>query len=484
MPSSQPGLKRSTQLVQRLTTITPVLPKVFWVVLVMVMTPTSGAAFTSTQTTVLTSPGAVPVDSGRVTDLSSVLARGLQADAAYRAALAGAQAAREALAQAQALLLPSVSLSASSGQVQLDKTEGYIRQPRLDYQSRNQTLALRQTVYRRSQFLQYDQAKIQAAAADTEEARAIYELATRLLGLYLDALYAQDVQSQVQALIRATEGQLQAAKRLFVNGQGTRIDVDDASARLDMAHAQAIQARQQIEFALEQLRQALSEPLQSLARLDPNINLPPLNDVRLEQWLDRADQTNPALELARLRLQTARLEADKASAGHWPTLDLTLQRTLSRSEIPSNPLASYNTTQLGLQLNVPILSGGYTQSTVRQALALSDREEHQLEQTRRTLVLDVRREFQSVTEGAARALALQRARSSADLLIASTEKGILAGTRTQTELLNAIQRASEIQRDLAQARYQYLLAWGKLQLLSGYPAQEVFGQINELLTVR
>ncbi len=424
------------------------------------------------------------VDAHRVSDLSTVLARGLQADAGYRSAMAGAQAAREALVQAQAMLMPSLSLSASSGQVQLDRAENNLRQPRLDYQSKNQTLALRQTIYRRSQFLQYDQAKIQATAADTEEARALHELATRLLGLYMDALYAQDVQIQVQALIHATEGQLRAAKRLLANGQGTRIDVDEAGARLDMAQAQAIQVRQQVEFAFEQMRQALNVPLQDLARLDPGKSLPPLNDVVLERWLERAGQSNPTLELARLRLQTARLEADKASAGHWPTLDLTLQRSLSRSEMLSNPLASYHSTQLNLQLNVPILSGGYTQSTVRQALALSDREEQQLEQTRRTLALDVRREFQSVIEGAARVAALQQARSSADLLVISTAKGILAGTRTQTELLNAQQRASEVQRDLAQARYQYLLAWGKLHLLSGYPAHEVLGQINAVLTPR
>jgi len=455
-----------------------------WGLLLAGITPTLGLAAPPAGIPSQVPSLALHVDPSRVSDLSAVLARGQQADAGYRAALAGAQAAREALAQAQAMLMPSLSLSASSGQVQLDRAENNLRQPRLDYQSKNQTLALRQTIYRRNQFLQFDQAKIQATAADTEEARALYELATRLLGLYMDALYAQDVQIQVQALIRATEGQLRAAQRLFANGQGTRIDVDDAGARLDMAQAQAIQVRQQVEFALEQLRQALNEPLQGLARLDPGKNLPSLNDVGIESWLERAGQGNPTLELARLRLQTARLEADKASAGHWPTLDLTLQRTLSRSEILSNPLTSYHSTQLSLQLNVPILSGGYTQSTVRQALALSDREELQLEQTRRTLTLDIRRELQSVIEGAARVAALQRARSSAELLVASTEKGILAGTRTQTELLNALQRASEVQRDLAQARYQYLLAWGKLHLLSGYPAHEVFGQINALLTLR
>ena len=104
-----------------------------------------------------------------------------------------------------------------------------------------------------------------------------------------------------------------------------------------------------------------------------------------------------------------------------------------------------------------------------------------LEQTRRSLSLQVRKEYQNLTEGLMRMKALEQAVRSAEQLVLSSQKGVQAGTRTQTDVLNAIQRRAESLRDLAQARYQYLIAELRLRSLTGDVPEEIAQGTNQVL---
>jgi len=190
---------------------------------------------------------------------------------------------------------------------------------------------------------------------------------------------------------------------------------------------------------------------------------------------------NPDLALAKAKVEVARLEVVKAESGHLPTVDWVAQKSLSKSENLINPLATYLTYQTGIQVNVPLFSGGYTQSTVRQSQAYLDRERENLEQARRTLALQVRKEYQNITEGLLKVRALEQALRSAQQLVVSSQKSIQAGVRTQTDLLNALQREAEAKRDLSQARYQFLMAQQKLAVLTGATPLSATEDINRWL---
>ena len=160
------------------------------------------------------------------------------------------------------------------------------------------------------------------------------------------------------------------------------------------------------------------------------------------------------------------------------------QKSLSKSENLINPLATYLTYQTGIQVSMPLFSGGYTQSTVRQSQAYLDRERENLEQARRTLALQVRKEYQNITEGLLKVRALEQALRSAQQLVVSSQKSIQAGVRTQTDLLNALQREAEAKRDLSQARYQFLMAQQKLAVLTGAPPMSATEDINKMLVLK
>lgn len=415
-------------------------------------------------------------------DLTQAWTQARQQDSTYKAAMFGVAATREALPQAIAQLLPNLSASGASNQVDLNKTENGVTQAPFAYNSSNSTLTLRQTLFRKNQFTQYEQAQSQWVGSVAEESRAEIELLSRITGFYFEVLFSNDVIAYTDKLLDATQGQMKAAQRFYEKGQGTRTDVDEVQARLDQVLAQSLQAKQQSLYNKHQLETALNTTVEDLARFDPSqfkINAPAED---LAHWINLAEVENPDLALARAKVEVARLEVTKAQAGHYPTVDWVTQRSRSKSENLINPLATYITYQSGIQVNMPLFSGGYTQSTVRQAQAYLDRERESLEQVRRTLGLQIRKEYQNITEGLLKVAALEQGLRSAQQLVVSSQKSIQAGVRTQTDLLNALQREAEAKRDLAQARYQFLLAQQKLAVMTGVPPLNAIESINRLLS--
>ncbi|MFA6312299.1 MAG: TolC family protein, partial [Sterolibacterium sp.] len=134
---------------------------------------------------------------------------------------------------------------------------------------------------------------------------------------------------------------------------------------------------------------------------------------------------------------------------------------MSENQVTINQF--YLTSQVGLQVNIPLYAGGYTSSQIRQALANLEKFQQQYEARRREVDLQIRKEFQNVAEGVLKVKAQEQAERSADQALFSNQKGYQAGTRTQIDILNAQQQRMNVRRDLANARYQYLMARIRLQ---------------------
>ena len=159
-------------------------------------------------------------------------------------------------------------------------------------------------------------------------------------------------------------------------------------------------------------------------------------------------------------------------------LDAVAQVTRSASENVTTPSSRYSNRALGLQLNVPLYAGGYTSSIVRQAVAEQTRAEEMLEATRRDLGLRLHREYRGVTEGVAKVGALEQAVRSAEQLVKSTRRSFEAGSRTLVDILNAEQQLQSTRRDLAQARYLYLISRVRLQALAGGDKEAAITELN------
>ena len=156
--------------------------------------------------------------------------------------------------------------------------------------------------------------------------------------------------------------------------------------------------------------------------------------------------------------------------------------TRSASDTVTSVSNRYNNKSIGLQLNIPLYSGGAVSSLIRQALADKERVEQQLEGVRRDLGVRVHKEFRGVTEGVLKIAALEQAVRSTGQVALSNRRSYEAGSRTLNNTLNAEQLKVSAERDLAMARYVYLISRVRLQALAGGDKAEVIDEINGWLT--
>jgi protease secretion system outer membrane protein len=419
-------------------------------------------------------------------DLLQAYEAAQQQDATLQAARASAVAGRERLPQARAQLLPVATASLSATRNNLTSVTpnflGAEQTTENNYPSSSQVLQLRQPIYRKQLAAQYRQAQAQVNEADATLAQEEQNLAVRLSSAYFEAMLTADQLQLVLSQRAAYTGQLDAATKSFAAGSGIRTDIDEAQARLDMNTALEIEARQNITYTRQQLQSIVNEPVNKLATLDvTKLALLSPEPNQLDDWTARAEINNPQLQAVKAQVEAARQEIEKAKSGHHPTLDAVAQWSRNDSESVTNLQSRYTNASVSLQLNVPLFAGGYVNSQVRQALAGLDRANAILEATRRDLGVRVFREFRGMTEGVPKIKALEQAARSADQLVISSRKSYQGGSRTVLDVLNAEQQRLVVQRDLAQARYIYLLSKVRLLALVGEADIAAVTALNTIL---
>lgn len=412
-------------------------------------------------------------------DLLEAYQAALAQDATVRAARATADSARERLPQARAQLRPNIVFSAGRNHNNLDYWQKTPVPFEDRYYSFNQTLQLRQPLFRKPLWDGVAQATFIVQDADATLERELQNLGVRVVGAYLEALLAQD---QLELVLRQQafiSTQLDAARKALAAGSGTRTDIDEAQAKLDMNRADELESRQNLDFTRHQIEVLVGRPVVELARLDPSrltLNAP--EPAGLDAWTGLAESSSPEIQALKARREAARLEVDKATGGHYPTLDAVVQLTRSASENVTMTSSRYINRAIGVQLNLPLYAGGYVDSTVRQAAAELTKAEELLEAARLDLGVRLHREFRGVTEGVLKVRAYEQAVASAEQLVQSSRRSFQAGSRTTLDVLNAEQQRQTALRDLAQARYLYMISRVRLQALAGGDKQAPLAELN------
>lgn len=407
----------------------------------------------------------------------------LEQDSTIRSARAALDVGRERLPQARSQLMPSVSANLARNSNKLTTTStnllGQESDTRDDYFSDNKTLSLRQPLFNLQRFFQYKQAQDVVNEAEATFERDVQNLTVRVGGAYLEALLSADQLKLVLVQKQQYLTVLDAAKKAFAAGTGTRTDIDEAQSRLDMAQAQELEARQNEDYTRRQLEILLNQPVKQLNPLKATglQDLPPLGHA-LDVWVDKALVQSPEVKAMEARLEAASKEIQKARAGHSPTLDAVLQWSDSGSENVTRLNSRFENKAIGFQLTIPLYQGGYVSSLERAAAADKLRQQEALEALRRDLGLRVHREYRGVTEGVLKIRALEQALRSGTQLLDSTRKSVQAGVRSQLDVLNAEQQLATTQRDLVQARYTYLISRLRLYSLSGQDPLQNMLEIN------
>jgi len=418
-------------------------------------------------------------------DLAELYRQARDSDAAYASARAAWAAAQEKLPQGRAGLLPAANLSAFT---QYNDREIRFRSPGTPvsasrFNSNNLTLSLTQPLYRRQNWIAFEQAKTQVQQADAQLALAAQDLILRVAQAYFDVLLAQDTVAFAAAQKAAIGEQLAQAKRNFEVGTATITDQHDAQARYDLTVAQEIAAQNDLEVRRRQLAQIIGRSAPTLAPLGKDLRLALPDPNRIEAWVEQATSASIQILISEAALTFARQEVERNRGGHHPTVDAFASYSDSGSGSGLQGGAGNDSTSkiVGLQLALPLYQGGATASRVREALANEEKARQDLENARRSAELAARQGFLGVTSGVAQVQALQAALTSSQSSLDSTRLGLEVGVRTQVDVLNAQQQLFSTRRDLAQARYNYILSLLRLKAAVGTLTEDDIVTVNAWL---
>jgi len=418
-------------------------------------------------------------------DLMQIYREAQRNDPAIAAAKAQFEASQEKLPQAQAGLLPSASLSANANYNNYDLTIRSDPRQELNrsFGFASATVSASQPLFRWQNVVAVDQAKQAVTQADYTLGVAQQDLIIRVAVAYFDILLAQfNIElNDIQKV--AVSEQLAQAKRNFEVGVATITDTNEAQAKYDSIVAQEITTKNEYDNRVTALRAIIGRYPKDLKRLGGGFQpqIPQPNSV--DFWVDKALNENLNVRIAQSNFDIATLEIDRAKAANYPTVDLvgSYNAQGSNGSISANYSSDSRLGQIGVQLALPLYTGGYNSSKIREAIALQERSRQDLEGARRNALFQAQTGFSGVNSAAASVKAFEQAVVSAEVALQSNKLGQEVGVRTNLDVLNVQQNVFSTRRDLADAYFKYLIGVLRLKAAVGTLSEQDVEDINRQL---
>jgi outer membrane protein len=341
----------------------------------------------------------------------------------------------------------------------------------------------RQPIFRQQNLIQIDQATTQVSIADKQLNVAQQALMLRTTQAYFDVLMAQDRIDLIVAQKTAIAGQLAQAQANFDLGSATITDANEAQARYDLVVAQEIAALNEFEIAKHAVQAITGQLPQRLANVKLQLKANEMG-LSMATWQELALLNNLNIQIQQDTAKLAEQEIARVQAGHLPTLDAVASYTNSYANGTFSTFSAGNELQvgsIGLQLQIPLYEGGAVSSRVRQAQLNKQRAQDDLTAVRRQTELDTQRAYLNLSSSIAQLKALDQAVISSQSQLDATQLGYQVGVRTSVDVLNAQQQFFSAKRDVAQARYNYLINIIRLKAAAGVVAAADLVDINQQL---
>lgn len=433
-------------------------------------------------------------------DLISIYHEARNSDPQLAAAEATRNATSENVSQARALLLPQLGAS-----YRYERSHNNSIGPEFRYDEQgNASLVnvsssgtsfgtslggtLNQSILDLGQWTNLKASKAQARAGDATYDAAEQELLIRVANAYFAVLNSEDALSFSQSNERALNRQMEQAQQRFEVGLTAITDVNDAKAQHDTAVAKVIRAQNLVDDNKEALRQLTGQESGPLKKLREKLPLDKPQPEDPQAWVDVAVAQNPVLSSATYQVDVAAANVNTARAGHLPTLNGQIlynkspswgERYLSAASVHTNREQWYTT--VGVSLNVPLFSGGATQSRVRQAIYNRDFAQDQLEAQRRLVERNTRSSYRAVIAGASEVEATRQAVISAQSSLDATQAGYDVGTRTIVDVLLSQQQLLQAQSSYSNARHAFIVNGLLLKQAAGIIEVKDLEMVNALL---
>jgi outer membrane protein len=386
----------------------------------------------------------------------------LENDPQYKSAEFSYLSGKEIKVQGRAALLPSISISAQTN------WNEYYQNGNLQNQYNNFSTSARltQPLIRLDTWFKYRQSKFLTDAAEADFAYSQQSLIVRTAELYFNVLRAIDNLSAARSEEKAIKKQLDQIRQRYEVG---------------------------LAAVTESLNALVGREIVSLDGLVNDLNVTNPVPASKEEWARKAVENNFRLQAANLRKYASKNNARSVASNHLPKVDIVGAQTESETNQYAydglNTGGAFNITvpdetqrdTYSLQLSMPIFQGGAVISRTKQAYAESNKSSEEALFAERSVIQDVRSQYSNVVTLVANLRAQKQAVVSASSALEATKVGYEVGTRNIVDLLQAEKNLYSAERNLANAKYDYLITTLRLHLAAGTLSPENLVEINNLL---
>jgi outer membrane protein len=406
-------------------------------------------------------------------------------DPRYRAAFYQYSAAQQSVPQARAQLLPGVSFDARYAEVDqdiLNRDQLIFGVGPEDYSVKSWSFQASQPLFRMSAWAGYKQAQAGVRQAYAEFAAAEQDVIQRTAEAYISVLGAEDNLGFAVAERAAAERQLDVVQGRRRGGLANVTDEYEAQARFSRVEADVIAATYTLDDAYQALREIVGDAVVTVAKFKSDV---PLNDpdpILVQDWIDRALEQNFLLLAASEAVEVAAQEIKRRRGNHFPTLDLVARHgNVDSGGSVTGGATDVDTTEVALQFSLPIYQGGAVSSQTEQAELEYQRALEERKLRHLTVMRETRATFQSVRSAISRVQALMATERSLQSALVGRQRGYESGVDTLLEVLTAESELFSTRRDLAAARYDYLLNTLRLKAQVGALSESDLAYFNSFL---
>ena len=436
------------------------------------------------------------LDAQEVTDLISLYEDALKNDSVLSSARFQNKAAQELVKQGKSLFLPSVTMNASFDSQDKERkfltsslpTNDLLSGKKADYESYDYGVTLKQPLFNYSAYAQYKKMLSQVSLADKQLIKTQQDLIYRISKAYFETLLAKDQVDLFQYQRASIQGQLSKAEAQFEAGLISVTDINEAKTKKALIEAQQISAIHKLRIKKREIQVITGKLPGKLTPLNPIITFTEIDNLA-DDWIAIAQENNLDLRIKMDEIKIAEREVDSRRSDHYPTIDAIASRSRNwdKGGFPYGATAnggmrSFSDT-IGVEISIPIFSGGMTSSRVREAVLLKSKLEHDVEYLRRGIGLEVRNYYLSLQTNFSEIKAYEQAMNAATLQLESTKLGFEEGLRNSLEVLDAQQILFNAKLNILESRYNYVMNFINLKLSAGMLSFADLDEINQYLMV-
>ena len=428
--------------------------------------------------------------SGHLTaeNLLDIYNEALENDPTFKAAEYSYLADKEIVVQGRAALLPSITLSGSTNWNEYYQDD-VLQQ---EYNSFSKSARVSQPLFRLDTWFNFKRSKSLTNAAEAEFAYEQQNLILRTAELYFGVLRAIDNLNAAISEEKAIKKQLDQAQQRYEVGLSAITGVQEAQLAYDLSKAARINNEGNLFSAREALNALIGREIFSLDELGENLQISSPFPNSKEDWVNLALKNNYQLKASYLRKDAAKSNARSAASNHLPKIDIVGSGSDSETNQFNYEGFSINGQGIpvpavtgrrnyAIQLSVPIFQGGAVSSRRKQAYSQYNQADENTLFTERRIIQEVRSQFSNVNTLVANVNAQKQAVISATSALEAPQVGYKVGTRNVVDLLQAEKNLYSAEKNLANAKYDYILANLRLALAAGTIDPGDIIEINNLL---